>query len=66
LDKNKLSEVLLEAIGIVGSKNDDEEYHPTIGGMLLFGTNPSLFLPHVYVKTAYNEYINYFYGNIPT
>lgn len=59
----KPSEVLLEAVGIIG-QGDDERNHPTIGGLLLFGYNPSLFLPHVYVKVSYNDDIQYIYGNI--
>ncbi|MDF2522817.1 MAG: putative transcriptional regulator [Clostridiales bacterium] len=60
---DKPSDVLLEAVGILG-QCDDEGYHPTIGGLLLFGNNPSLFLPHIYVKVSYNDDIQYFYGNI--
>ena len=59
----KPSEVLLEAVGILGQR-DDESYHPTIGGLILFGYNPALFLPHVYVKVSYREDVQYFYGNI--
>jgi predicted HTH transcriptional regulator len=39
-------------------------YHPTIGGMLLFGKNPYLFLPHVYIKVDYKNDVRLFYGNI--
>lgn len=59
------SEVLLEAMGIIGQNGDTEGYHPTIGGLLLFGRNPSMFLPHVYIKASCGEDIRYFYGNIP-
>lgn len=61
---DKVNEVLLEAMGIIGGRCEGEEYNPTIGGMLLFGKNPFLFLPHVYVKVSYYEEVNYFYGNI--
>ncbi len=59
------SEVLLEAMGIVGQKADSGSYHPTIGGMLLFGKNPEIHLPHVYVKVICdgNE-VRCFHGNI--
>ncbi len=59
------SEVLLEAMGIVGQKADSGSYHPTIGGMLLFGKNPAIYLPHVYVKVICdgNE-VRCFHGNI--
>lgn len=58
------SEVLLEAMGIVGQVGENEGYNPTIGGMLLFGKDPSLFLPHVYIKASYDEEVKYFYGNL--
>ncbi|HEX3030251.1 MAG TPA: ATP-binding protein, partial [Clostridia bacterium] len=58
------SEVLLEAMGIVSKKAEGDEYHPTIGGLLLFGKNPSLYLPHVYVKAINGEEAVCFYGNI--
>lgn len=58
------NEVLLEAMGIIGEKMDGEGYHPTIGGLLLFGKNPSLFLPHVYIKIVHGDDVRCFYGNI--
>ncbi|MCX8129181.1 MAG: putative DNA binding domain-containing protein [Clostridia bacterium] len=58
------SEILLEAMGIIGEKADGDGYHPTIGGLLLFGHNPSLFLPHVYIKVVNQEEARCFYGNI--
>jgi len=33
-------------------------------GLLLFGKNPSLYLPHVYVKVVYNGEARLFFGNI--
>ncbi len=57
-----VNDILLEAMGIIGHKGED--YHPTIGGMLLFGKNPSLLLPHVYIKLTFYEEVTYFYGNI--
>jgi predicted HTH transcriptional regulator len=59
------SEVLLEAMGIVGQTKHGDDYHPTIGGMLLFGKNPFIHLPHAYVKAvSVNQEVQYFYGNI--
>lgn len=58
------SEVILEAMGIIGQKVEAESYHPTIGGLLLFGKNPSIFLPHIYIKVSYKDDIICFYGNI--
>ncbi|MCX7709820.1 MAG: putative DNA binding domain-containing protein [Clostridia bacterium] len=59
-----INEILLEAMGIIGQSFDGDGYHPTIGAMLLFGKNPSLFLPQVYVKVSYNDEVSCFYGNI--
>ena len=58
------SEVLLEAMGIIGQRMEGEGYHPTIGGLLLFGRKPNIFLPHVYVKVAVGDEIHCFMGNI--
>ena len=58
------SELILEALGIVGQKHEAEGYHPTIGGLLLFGRNPSLFLPHVYIKVTHDNEVKLFCGNI--
>ncbi len=58
------SELILEALGIIGQKSEAEGYRPTIGGLLLFGKNPSLYLPHVYIKVVYNGETRMFFGNI--
>lgn len=59
------SEVILEALGIVGQTVEDD-YHPTIGGLLLFGKNPSIYLPHVYIKLINYKEVKMFYGSILT
>ena len=59
------SEIILEALGIVG-QTVEEEYHPTIGGLLLFGKNPSIYLPHVYIKVSNKKEVKMFYGSILT
>ncbi|ODM26760.1 transcriptional regulator [Clostridium sp. Bc-iso-3] len=58
------SDLILEALGIIGQKSETEKYHPTIGGLLLFGKNPSLYLPHVYIKVVCNGETRMFFGNI--
>mgnify|MGYP006286925731 CR=1 FL=1 len=58
------SNVLLAAMGIIGEGDDAHFQSPTIGGLLLFGKNPSIFLPHVYVKVSFRQKNRYFYGNI--
>ncbi|GAE88307.1 RNA-binding domain-containing protein [Acetivibrio straminisolvens] len=58
------SDLILEALGIIGQKSETEGYSPTIGGLLLFGKNPSLYLPHVYIKVVCNGETRIFCGNI--
>ena len=60
----KPNEILMEAMGMIGQCGEMEGYRATIGGMLLFGKNPSLFLPHVYMKIVHGESIEYITGNI--
>lgn len=60
----KPSEVLLEAMGIIGKGVTGEEFHPTIGGLLLFGLNNSIYLPHSFIKVIYMDEVLCFYGNI--
>ena len=65
LDVNgRPNEILLEAMGIIGRRSDFEGYRATIGGLLLFGRNPSVYLPHVYVKLVNGESNRYFFGNV--
>ena len=49
LDKN-----LLISSGIIHRERDYNEFHPTCGGMLLFGFRPQEFLPHALIK-IYNN-----------
>ncbi|WHH58914.1 RNA-binding domain-containing protein [Petroclostridium sp. X23] len=55
--------MLLEGLGIIGNDIDSGEYHPTIGGLLIFGKDPYLFLSHVYIKVLYNGKVKWFTGN---
>ena len=57
--------VLLEAMGIIGRMSEGDEYHPTIGGMLLFGKQTPLYLPYVNVKVLYEKGASIIRGNIP-
>ncbi|MDD4296640.1 MAG: putative DNA binding domain-containing protein [Ruminiclostridium sp.] len=54
---------LMEALGFI-SEIDNGEYSPTIGGMLVFGKDPTLFLPQCYVKLISSEGITHITGNI--
>lgn len=60
----KPSDVILEAMGIVGRGVTGEELHPTIGGMLLFGINTPIYVPHSFIKVVYMDEAVCFYGNI--
>ncbi|MDD4504261.1 MAG: putative DNA binding domain-containing protein [Clostridiaceae bacterium] len=58
---------LLEGVGIIGRDEDNDGYHPTVGGLLVFGYHPQLYLPHTGIrlidKFSANEVI-YFSGPI--
>ncbi|MEA4846383.1 MAG: putative DNA binding domain-containing protein [Clostridiaceae bacterium] len=58
---------LLEGVGIIGRDEDNNGYHPTVGGLLVFGYHPQLYLPHSGIrlidKCAADEII-YFSGHI--
>jgi len=55
--------ILMEAFGFIGQKNEGE-YCPTIGGLLLFGKNPQLYLPQCYLKIINGDEIDIISGNI--
>jgi ATP-dependent DNA helicase RecG len=55
--------LLMEALGFV-AEIENGLYTPTIGGMLLFGKNPFIFLPHCYVKITKDEHTRHVTGNI--
>lgn len=61
---DKPSEILMESLGIIGQKIEGGGYSPTIGGLLLFGNNPFLYLPQVYAKVMHDDKIDLFHGNI--
>ena len=49
------SEMLLEALGIISNGTGKKEPRVTVGGLLLFGKNPAIFLPHAYIKMEREE-----------
>lgn len=63
-----------ESAGFIGKNRETETFHPTIGGLLLFGKKPQLFLPHAVIKLVFcleicsanknNADIIYFSGTI--
>lgn len=57
------SDIILEGLGIIGRNNETGGYNPTVGGILLFGKEPSKYLTHNYIKVV-NDDVKYFCGNI--
>ncbi|OGO78720.1 MAG: hypothetical protein A2Y23_08665 [Clostridiales bacterium GWB2_37_7] len=58
----------LEGMGIVGTEEDSNKLHPTIGGLLLFCNNPQAFLPYTGIRLVCNyrrREIKLFTGAIP-
>ncbi|OGO81834.1 MAG: hypothetical protein A2Y18_00490 [Clostridiales bacterium GWD2_32_19] len=55
---------LLQGLGIIKQDISSGIYHPTVGGMLLFGKAPQLFLPHTGVKIFNKGTIYYVQGTI--
>ncbi|EYE87985.1 ATP-binding protein [Fervidicella metallireducens AeB] len=45
-----INKSILLSMGIIAKEKDYNEYHPTCGGMLLFGKNPQIFLPHAIIR----------------
>lgn len=54
--------LLLENLDFIVEEKDT--YHPTIGGLLLYGVEPSRYLPHVYIEFIYDDEIDIINGNI--
>lgn len=55
--------LLLEAFGFIGQKYESE-FSPTIGGLLLFGKNPQIYLPQCYIRIINGDDIEVISGNI--
>ncbi len=63
---SKKNTLILEAMGILGRDMERSEYHPTAGGMLLFGKNTQNFLPSTGINIDYNKKRIHIEGNIPS
>lgn len=63
---SKKNILILEAMGILGRDMERSEYHPTAGGMLLFGKNTQNFLPSTGINIDYNKKRIHIEGNIPS
>jgi ATP-dependent DNA helicase RecG len=51
----KIDEAILLETGIIVVEKDFDHPHPTFGGILLFGKNPEVFLPHCVIR-IHNSY----------
>lgn len=56
--------MLLEALGMIGYYSDG--WHPTIGGLMLFGYEPQLYLPYTYIQVNLYGEIMTIEGSINT
>lgn len=61
-EENKM--VLVEALGIIKKDARNEHYHPTMGGMLIFGKEVQTFLPNTGVKIYSDKGVFYITGTI--
>ncbi len=57
------NEVLLSAFGFISEKGGNG-YCPTIGGMLLFGRHPQVYLPQSHILITWNEEVRLITGGI--
>lgn len=57
-------EVFLEGLGIIGRNSQRSDYHPTMGGLLLFGINPQEYLPHTGIRIEYSGKVIPVRGNL--
>lgn len=48
----ELNNDIFERLGIIVKDRESNEYHPTAGGLLLFGYNPQLYLPHCSIRVV--------------
>ena len=55
--------LLLEAFGFISNKGGGD-FSPTIGGLLLFGKNPQIYLPQCFVSITHGECTEILSGNI--
>ena len=60
---NEPKSIILDAFGFISLRSDGE-YSPTIGGLLLFGKNPQMFLPNSYIRITCNNKVEMISGNI--
>lgn len=65
LELKKLQhQLLLSTMGVLASDLEKERYHPTYGGLLLFGIRPQNFIPQAVLEVETSEGIIGIEGNI--
>lgn len=57
--------LILEAFGFISNKGGGD-FSPTIGGLLLFGKRPQIYLPQCYISITQGETTEVLTGNIPS
>lgn len=50
----EINNEILKSTGIITTERDYGEYHPSCGGLLLFGKTPQNFLPHAVIRVHNN------------
>jgi predicted HTH transcriptional regulator len=45
---------IIESLGVIVKDREYNEYHPTAGGLMLFGINPQMYLPHTSIRVVNN------------
>lgn len=58
------NEILMETFGFIGDKGNGE-YSPTIGGLLLFGQNMQVYMPHSHIRIIQDQHAEVRTDNIP-
>lgn len=62
-NKNQIK-ALLVMLGILAQEPERDKYYPTYGGLLLFGKNPSYFIPQAVLEVTYEKKTVGIAGNI--
>jgi len=58
------NQILMETFGFIGDKGNGE-YCPTIGGLLLFGRDMHIHIPHSHIKLIQEQHVEMKTDNIP-
>jgi len=61
---DRSNEILMETFGFIGDRGNGE-YSPTIGGMLLFGLDMQIHMPHSHIRIIHDQHTEMKTDNIP-